>query len=708
MTPSEPPLAAGEASSAPLDALLVVDLGSGALLFADEGAGALFAWGEDPAASPRRLLPQLADLTPRDFVTRVRRGEVEFEIAVRVERLRSGPFNTSDAALVRIRGSERHAPAGEDERIRRRETLWSLIMRRGSAGVEQVRALLREGSAGLGMEAAVLGRIADGEWLVSHATGATAVAAGDALPFARSTARDAVRRAGTFAVMDTAGDAVFRELTPPARSFLSVAFRIGEAQWCVSFTSAQPRAEPFDEEDWSYVELLGDALSHAIERRESDERLQLQAYTDEVTGLPNRLAIARRLDESLAEAERLEAEAAVLFIDLDRFKTVNDSANHAVGDVVLREVAERLRSTLRPEDFIGRQSGDEFVIVLLPVRAREQIEAVAERIAGVLAEPFFNGEQSFQLGASIGVALYPNDERQADRLLAAADAAMYVAKHDGGARIHFSDGRRPDPRPAPGPAPEPAAAEPWPVTGDAGYLVTFEPIYYLRERDICAADVVVRRVDPQRGVLPAGVGLPPESDSRLLRALDEWVLREALTEGRTLASQGFEVAMDVRLAAHDAGIFEALYPAGFTNVDWRRIRIAICARDALEATPAFSAFVEGCARYGLGLVLAGFEGSLGELHAVEALPVFTTRIRCSTIERTAAQPGGVALLEGTLSGAKALGWRMIASGVETQTQRDFVVTLGVDGVQGPYVGHAMTAIDFATWLNSRRESPPNS
>ena len=719
-----------------LEALLVIELASGALLFADGTAELLFGLAEDSSgAAPRRMLPELVDLTPREFVTRARLGELEHEISVQVEALRSGPFNTSDAVLVRIRGTDRLPPASADERQRRRDSLWALMVRRGLTGVEQVRALLREGALGIGSEAAILGRIEDGDLHVAHVAGPAGLAVDERLPLARTPARDAVRGAGTFAVADTASDGQFKDLAVAARSFLSVAFRVGPAQWCVSFTSAQPRAQPFDDDDWEYVEFLCEALSRALERSESEAKLQIVAYTDSLTGLPNRAATEHHLNESLAEAHRLEVTAAVLFVDIDGFKAVNDTVSHEAGDAVLREVAERLRTTLRREEFIGRWGGDEFVIILLPVKSAAQIEAVASRIANVLTAPFAYAERSFALGASIGVALYPNDEIEAGRLLDAADAAMYRAKEDGGACIRFHDGRRaggphigttPFDEVAPvGPAPldEVAPVEPAPLTqaaapmreeppraatSDGAYIVTYEPIYYLREGDVCAAEALVRRVDSELGLLQLEQSKPAEGDLEMRRTLDEWVLREALTQGRTLAASGFELALDLRLSAHDAGVFERVYPTGFSAADWRRIRVAICAADAAEPSPEFERFLGACAKYGLGFVLDWFDGSLATLHAVSALPVFTLRIGLGIIERTAAQPGGLALLQGTLAGARALGWRMIASGVETDEQRDFVVTLGVDGVQGPYVGHAMTAIDFATWLENRRESPPGS
>jgi diguanylate cyclase (GGDEF)-like protein len=697
-----------------LSALLILDRLSGALLFTDAAAQALFGLGDDPAGvAPRRLLPQLIDLSPREFVARIRLGQREHEVSVSVEALVAGPFNTADAVLVRVRGSDKVPPSSADERARRRESLWSLMVRRGFSGAEQVRALLREGVVGLGAEAAILGRIEDGELHVVQVVGPADVGVDERLPLARTPARDAVRRAGTFAVEDTAGDGQFKDLVPPARSFSSVAFRVGQAQWCVSFISSQARALPFDDDDWAYIEFLCEALSRAIERSESDAALELRANSDDLTGLPNRGATELRLDESIAEAQRLEVAAAVLFVDMDGFSSVNDTVSHEAGDAVLREVADRLRTTVRREEFIGRWGGDEFVIILMPVKSIAQIEAVANRITTVLAEPFAAGGSSFTLGASIGVAQFPDDETDARRLLAAADAAMYRAKEDGGACIRFHDGRRAGGPHVPPRAPEEPAVEapvdtPPAGRGEVAYVVIYEPIYHLRDGDVGAAEAQLRRVDAERGLLGAAQSRSVEDDPQTRREADAWLLRETLELGRTLAASGFELAYDLRLAAYDAGVLEAMSDGGFGAADWRRIRISVCAAEAAQPTAVFEDFLEACARFGVGFVLDWFDGSLASLHAVSNLPVYTLRIGSGVIERTAAQPGGLALLEGTLAGARALGWRMIASGVETLEQRDFVVELGVDGVQGPYVARAMTASDFVAWLAARREPPQES
>jgi diguanylate cyclase (GGDEF)-like protein len=738
MTTAPPGAPPGDDGQAPgrIDALFVVDLASGALLFADAAAGELFGFGTaDGALAPRRILPQLVDLTPREFVTRLRRGDRDLEIAVTIEALLSGPFNPGDAVLVRVRGTERLPPVTADERAQRRESLWRLLVRRGFGGADQVRALLHEGIAGLGAEAATLGRIRETDLYVEYAVGHPAPAPGETLPLARTTARDAALRAGTFAVSDTMGLPRFAILEPPVRSFISVAFRVGGDQWCASFASEHPRAEPYDGDDWEYLGSLCDALGRAIENAESEALAEFQRYTDTITGLPNRPSAQKRLGEMIADAHRLGVDAAVLFADLDGFKAVNDTVSHQAGDAVLLEVGQRLRESVRRDEFVARWAGDEFVVLLFPVTLA-QIEIVGQRIANVLSRPFEYGGHTFQLGVSIGVAIYPHDATEPEQLVELADAAMYQAKDDPGACIRFRNGRRaggPHPRGArrPAPAPEdelppdapaavPPPADPDPAepfsasvlraeaSFEGGLLLQYEPVYDIRDADVRGAQVRVRRIDPDRGLLPDGPLEQTGWDADAARAADAWILREALNDARTFAAAGFDLTVDLRLAAFDPAIFERADADGFEPREWRRVRAGITAAEAADPAEGFLAFLDACARRGVGLVLDDFDGSLTSLQTVAMLPVATLRTTTAALGRIAAQPGGHALLEGTLAGGRALGWRMIAAGVETVDQRDFVIALGVDGVQGPYVGQAMTAVDLVSWLRDRSEESSDS
>jgi EAL domain-containing protein (putative c-di-GMP-specific phosphodiesterase class I) len=399
-----------------------------------------------------------------------------------------------------------------------------------------------------------------------------------------------------------------------------------------------------------------------------------------------------------------------------------------------------LRDSVRRDEFVARWAGDEFVVLLFPVTLA-QIEIVGQRIANVLSRPFAYGDHTFQLGVSIGVAMYPSDATEGEQLVELADAAMYQAKDDPGACIRFRNGRRaggPHPRgtrrgeapaasaasgpspdepvepdvsappaaPAPDalPPPEPRLDAPF----DGGLLLQYEPVYDMRDADVRGAQVRVRRIDPERGLLPDDPLDRTGWDAEAARAADAWILGEVLDDARALAAAGFDLTIDVRLSAVDPAMFERADAEGFEPREWRRIRAAITAAEAAEPAEGFLAFLDACSRRGIGLVLDDFDGSLTSLQTVAMLPVATLRATTGALSRIAGQPGGHALLEGTLAGARALGWRMIAADVENAQQRDFVIALGVDGVQGPYVGQAMTAVDLVSWLRDRKGESTDS
>ena len=171
----------------------------------------------------------------------------------------------------------------------------------------------------------------------------------------------------------------------------------------------------------------------------SEGSLYEQAHHDSLTGLPNQRLLADRMSQALTHAHRMENRAAILFLDLDRFKNVNDSLGHAMGDALLREVAERLRALMREDDTVARLGGDEFVILLPEIRQDDDARHVAEKVISELAKPVIVGDQSLSIGVSVGIALYPDDAMDATNWLACADRAMYAAKDSGRNTYQFAD-----------------------------------------------------------------------------------------------------------------------------------------------------------------------------------------------------------------------------------------------------------------------------
>ena len=464
----------------------------------------------------------------------------------------------------------------------------------------------------------------------------------------------------------------------------------------MTFASSKPREQPFGREDWEYVDDVVEAVARGIERRANDERIERLAYFDALTSLPNRMALHARLDEALADAERTDARAAVLFLDIDGFKGVNDTVGHRGGDVVLAEVAQRLRSTLRRDEYIGRLGGDEFAIVMPCIADRAEIESIANRIGGVLTFPFAVEGNRFSLSASIGVAIFPDDARGRDELLACADAAMYSAKDDGGSRVRFREVQ---------PEADASFAERSALAGeprDMGYLLCYQPILDIRSGRVTAAEALIRRIHPVHGLLAPERGWSIAHDEAGRRALDRWVLREATMQAGAWNRAGTPIRIDVNLAAYDIGEIDALLANDELADDVRFLRIEISPRQFEdERADAMLAFVKHCAANGVGFTLDGFDGKLGALASLAHLPIQSIKLERALVEGIPVSRTTRAIVEGSILVARSLGWSVVAKGVETSAQNDALVGLSCDAVQGYFVAHPMTAKDFGAWLHER-------
>ena len=704
-------------------ALVVFDPSSGAISYVNGEATALFDLRDDrlPVTRVSELLPELANLTPRNFTTVLRTRRGDRGLAVKLEHLKGGSFARVGAMLATIdvvvstitpeaehRRDARPEPAPEPATTlldlapmlrpaSRLEALWNLVVRSNVRGSEHIRALLLEGAQGLDMENAALARLEGEDLIVEFAE--PLEEAGTRTSLDRSVARATLRRAGTFAVLDTNRDREFAAVAPGIRSFLSAAFRIGDNSWVLTFSSGRARESPFGDEDWRYVDDLIEALSRGLERRESDAQIERLAYNDALTSLPNRIALLRRLDEAIAEADALAGRAAVLFLDIDGFKGVNDTVGHRGGDIVLAEVAERLRGTLRREEYIGRLGGDEFAIVMPRIASRTEIESIAQRVAAVLTFPFGVDDSRFSLSASIGVAIYPDDAANRDDLLACADAAMYAAKDDGGSRVRFRDTAA-----AFGTG---AQQAPHGFAGDqrdATYLLCYQPILDLATGRVSSAEALIRRVHPLHGLLAPERGWSIAVDEPGRRALDRWVLREASAQARSFAAAGIAIRIDVNLAAFDLREIDAHLEDPESAEDARRLRVELATEQFQDPEQAAKilGFVQHCAQHGIGLCLDGFDGGLGTLSSLASLPIDAIKLERQLIEGVGSSRTSRAVVEGSIIVAKSLGWSVIAKGVENGTQQDTLLALGCDAVQGFFVAHPMTAVDLGTWLRDRR------
>lgn len=284
------------------------------------------------------------------------------------------------------------------------------------------------------------------------------------------------------------------------------------------------------------------------ERKRAEERIHYLAYYDELTGLPNRSLFYKLTDQALVEARRNRLHGAILFIDLNRFKPINDTLGHGIGDHLLKQVAERLRDTVRAEDVVARLGGDEFVVALFDITRREHAAIVAQKLLAALDPPFWVDEHELKAGAAIGISLYPRDGGDTESLLRTADIAMYRAKQvgqDGYAFYSDEMNRR--------------AADRLKIESGLRrgiekneLLLHYQPKVDITSGRIVGAEALVRWNHPERGMVPPGDFISVAEESGLIVRLSAWVLDEALRQARAWQVAGIRpLKVAVNLSARD-------------------------------------------------------------------------------------------------------------------------------------------------------------
>jgi diguanylate cyclase (GGDEF)-like protein/PAS domain S-box-containing protein len=494
------------------------------------------------------------------------------------------------------------------------------------------------------------------------------------------------------AVDDAASHPTTRSLGPMYLRPLGITAMLDVPVWFNGHVIGRVRFEvtrgvrPWQPEEIDFASGVATMIALAIEasqRREAERMLMRLAHYDGLTDLPNRNLLADRLRQALAFASRHRSRVALMFLDIDRFKTINDSLGHHVGDLLLKEVAARLKRTLRAGDTVARLGGDEFVVVLQEVAASADAATVAQNLLRELALPYFVDGRELHTSASMGITLYPDDGHDADVLMKNADIAMYHVKDGGRNGYQFfaeSMNHQANRRLA--------------IESDLRHAIRrgelalhYQPQIDLAAGKVRAVEALVRWRHPERGlVLPSGF-VQIADESGLAQALCEWTVREACMQSKRWQANGVaavpvavnvsaRVFRDRTLAANLSAILLD------TGLDPRLLELEITEGAVMHFSDLTIATLEELSGMGIKLAVDDFGTGYSSLAYLKRFPIDKLKVDRTFVRGIPSSLDDAAIARAIISLSKSLELRVVAEGVETEAQLAFFTMHGCDDVQG--------------------------
>ncbi len=438
---------------------------------------------------------------------------------------------------------------------------------------------------------------------------------------------------------------------------------------------------------------------NTTERRQAEKRIHQLAYYDVLTGLPNRVLYNDRLSLALVHAKRTKEILAVLFLDLDRFKDVNDTLGHAMGDQLLKIVAGRLTESLRKEDSVTRQGGDEFTLLLRGIGRVENVVGIAEKILKTIKKPLMLGSQEVNITASIGIAIYPADGEDAEALLKNADTAMYHAKGQGRNNYQFFT-----------PALCTRTVKQLEIESSLHhaleheeFIVYYQPVVDVKTGRIVSSEALLRWQHPEHGqVNPAGfIGIAERTG--MIVPIGEWVLRTACAQNKAWQDAGLPpMPVAVNFSAHQfqqANLVEMVELAlKETGMDPSFLAMEITESAAIKNVVAAYSMMERLSVIGVRLVIDDLGMGFSSLSQLKILPIHAVKIDSSFMQDIVTDSNNVVIVTAIISMAKGLGLKVIAEGVETTAQLEFLRSLGCGEAQGYLFAEPMASGEFKKML----------
>jgi diguanylate cyclase (GGDEF)-like protein/PAS domain S-box-containing protein len=427
--------------------------------------------------------------------------------------------------------------------------------------------------------------------------------------------------------------------------------------------------------------------------------LRYQAHHDALTGLPNRVLFSDRLEQGIKKAKRHTTGLALFFIDLDKFKHINDSLGHGVGDKVLKAVAKRLEGSIRKEDTLARLSGDEFTIIMEDLVRPEDASLLVEKILKVLAEPMQVDDHKLYVSGSIGISLYPRDAVDAEYLLKYADTAMYKAKEEGYDTFQFYSSEMTK-----------FALEHMRMKTSLRYAVDNEEfvIHYQPQMDSCTnalvgIEALVRWQHPDMGFLTPDKFIPLAEETGMIVEIDRWVMHTAMKQVSAWYKRGLDpgvLALNLSIKQLEGNSFLQEIESSINAYDFKAewLELEITEGQMMKKPEEVIVKLDQINSLGIGISIDDFGTGYSSLSLLKRLPINRLKIDRSFIKDIPGDAEDMAILKAIIALAGSLKLDLIAEGVETVEQKEFLTDHGCINIQGHYYSSAMPVEEMEAML----------
>jgi diguanylate cyclase (GGDEF)-like protein/PAS domain S-box-containing protein len=445
-----------------------------------------------------------------------------------------------------------------------------------------------------------------------------------------------------------------------------------------------------------YVGIFSDITA----RKESEERIRHLAQYDLLTALPNRALLTDRLAQLIASAKREQTRIGALYIDLDRFKEVNDSMGHEAGDLLLVALAKRLRAALRQSDTVARMGGDEFVVLLPLLREPDDAAVVARKLLEVIREPLMLKDNELTITATVGICIYPEDGADPGQLLRNSDAAMHEAKSAGRNAYRFYT-QDLNARALDRLSLENALRR---AVKQNELVLYYQPQIDIRSGEIFGAEALMRWNRPGVGLVPPGDFIPFAEERGLIASMGRWALGEAARQAAAWEKDGIVITVAVNLSAvqfHQKGFVEHVAEViAAHGIAPSRIELELTESIIIRDANAAITLLERLHELGVFLSIDDFGTGYSSLNYLRRFPIDRIKIDKSFVDEIAKHAGTARVVSGIIGLAKGLGLKVVAEGVETEAQLELLRGQDCDEAQGYLFSRPIPAVDFEAFYRS--------